>query len=154
MSDNMVPLESLVAHRTPMLLLDRIVSVSDNHVVAEAAVRADNPFFESGRGIPAYTGLEMMAQAIAAIDGMKNNEDGLTPKVGFLLGCRNYAVTCTDFQEGETLRITADMVFGDNQMFVFDCHIADAEGGELASANLSVYAPADPEKFLMTGDVA
>jgi len=143
-----IPLEELISHRPPMRFLDRIVSVSDKQAVAETLVTADNPLFVRGRGLPAYAGLEMMAQAIAAIDGMKRKLDGLPPKIGFLLGCRRYTVRCPTFDENMRLKIFADMVFDDGAMFAFECRIDDESSAALAHANMSVFAPADPGAFL------
>lgn len=146
-----IPLDDLIAHRAPMRFLDRMIKVTDKDAVAEAVVRADNPLFVPGRGLPAYVGLEMMAQAIAAIDGMKRKMENLPPKIGFLLGCRRYSAHCANFEEDKRLNIVATMVFGDNAMFAFECRIDDEDGTELAKANMSVYAPADPLAFLKDG---
>jgi len=151
MSADDFSLDELVAHRAPMRLLDRVIAVDEGEAVAETVVRPDNPFFVPGRGLPAYTGLEMMAQAIAAIDGMKRKLEGLPPKIGFLLGCRRYTATCANFGENMRLRITAKMVFSDGEMFAFECRIDDADGSPLALANMNVYAPADPLAFLEDG---
>lgn len=143
-----VPLDELVAHRPPMRFLDRVLEVDESNAVAETVVTPNNPLFVPGRGLPAYAGLEMMAQAIAAIDGMKRKLEGLPPKIGFLLGCRRYEVSCNDFAENARLRIVAKMVFSDGAMFAFECRIEGADGVELARANMSVYAPADPSAYL------
>ncbi len=146
-----VSLDELVPHRAPMRFLDSMIAVSDTEAVAETMVRADNPLFVAGVGLPGYAGLEMMAQAIAAIDGMKRKVSGLPPKIGFLLGCRRYNVSCSDFAEGARLRIEAKMVFTNGEMFNFECRIEDETGSELAQASMNVYAPADPMAFLKGG---
>ena len=130
-----------------------MIEVSDSAAIAETVVSAVSPLFVPGRGMPAYTGLEMMAQAIAAIDGMKRKMDGLPPKIGFLLGCRRYSVRCADFEEGKRLKIVVKMVFSDGEMFAFECRIDDEDGSPLAKANMSVYAPANPLAYLK-GSVA
>ena len=147
MTDAAPCVDELIVHRPPMRLLHRIVACSESEVVAEACVRADNLFFEPGRGLPAYVGLEMMAQAIAAIDGKKRQNSGQPAKIGFLLGCRNYASRDASFAEGTRLTVSAKMVFDDGAMLAFDCRIDD-EQGEVVTANLKVYAPADPSGFL------
>ncbi|HEX4081052.1 MAG TPA: hypothetical protein VHX61_19485 [Rhizomicrobium sp.] len=140
-------IDDLIVHRLPMRLLDRIISLSEGEVVADAVVRPDNPFFEPGRGLPAYVGLEMMAQAIAALDGEKRRNSSRPAKIGFLLGCRRYMSRVPIFAEGTRLTVRAKMVFEDNEMLAFDCGIEDSNGA-LATANLKVYAPADPLAFL------
>jgi len=147
MTDVAPCIDELIVHRLPMRLLDRIVACSESEVVAEAYVRPDNLFFEPGRGLPAYVGLEMMAQAIAAIDGKKRLNSGQPAKIGFLLGCRRYASRSASLGEGTRLMVSAKMVFDDGAMLAFDCRIDD-EQGELATANLKVYAPTDPSGFL------
>jgi predicted hotdog family 3-hydroxylacyl-ACP dehydratase len=147
MTSDELHIDEFIVHRAPMRLLDRIISVSENDAVAETVVRSDNVFFEPGRGLPGYIGLEMMAQAIALIDGAKRRSSGLPPNVGFLLGCRRYVSTRVCFAENEKLTVAATMVFGDGAMFAFDCRLDD-EQGEVATANLKVYAPADPQAFL------
>lgn len=151
MSMTDLSLEDLVPHHPPMRFLDRMIAVSPSEAVAETIVRTSNPLFVPGRGLPGYAGLEMMAQAIAAIDGMKRKTDGLPPKIGFLLSCRRYHVTSAHFAEGAHLRITATMVFTTGEMFNFDCRIEDEHGDELAKASMNVYAPADPSAFLTSG---
>ncbi len=146
-----IALHDVIAHRAPMLFLDRMLAIGADEAVAETIVTPANPLFVPGRGLPAYTGLEMMAQAIATIDGFKRNASGEGAKIGFLLGCRRYTVDREVFAEGTKLRIAAKMVFGDGEMFAFECRI-DGEGGEeIARANMSVYAPKDPDKFLREG---
>ncbi|HEX3675568.1 MAG TPA: hypothetical protein VHU87_14955 [Rhizomicrobium sp.] len=146
--------ETLVPHRAPMLFLDRIIAISDTEVTAETVCGPQNPLHVAGRGLPGYVGLEMMAQAVAAVDGQKRTEAGSTPKIGFLLGCRRYSVACESFADGTVLRINAKMVFSDGEMFSFECRIDGEDGKELARANMNVYAPADPEAFLAKGGAA
>jgi predicted hotdog family 3-hydroxylacyl-ACP dehydratase len=151
MSETEPHIDEFVVHRPPMRLLDRIVSVTDTDASAELVVRSDNPFFETERGIPAYVGLEMMAQAIAVIDGAQRRNSGLPAKLGFLLGCRRYSARCESFPLGARLIVTVNKVFGEGEMLAFDCRIDD-EQGEAATANIKVYAPANPQDFLSRAD--
>lgn len=140
-------IDDFVVHRPPMRLLHRVISVTENDALAEMTVTPDNPFFEPGRGLPAYVGLEMMAQAIAIIDGAQRRNNGLPAKLGFLLGCRRYLSRCASFAPGLRLMIAATKVFGEGDMLAFDCRIDD-DGGEVAVANIKVYAPTNPQSFL------
>lgn len=148
---NLPELDDLIVHRPPMRLLDRMISITEKEAVAELTVREDNPFVAPGRGLPAYAGLELMAQAIGTIDGMRCHRDGLPPKIGFLLGCRRYTVDRDEFTVGTRLVITVQMVFCGGDMYSFECRIEDGDGRKLATANLNVYAPRDPQAFLKDG---
>lgn len=142
------PIEDLLLHADTMLLIDRIVASEGETVRSETTIRADNIFFQPGRGVPAYVGFEFMAQTISAYDGLNRHASGQKPTMGFLLGCRKYNAARPFFTEGETLTIQATSLLGEEGMLSFECLILDAQGGELASASISVYRPADAEAFL------
>lgn len=142
-----IPLDELIAHRPPMRFVDRILGVSKTHAVAQTEIRSDNLFFVKGQGVPAYFGLEIMAQTIAAIDGWRLRNAGEPPKIGFLLGCRRYEAASANFAEGDVLTTHVSMVFSGDAMFSFECRI-ERRGETIANANLNVYAPSDPKTLL------
>lgn len=139
------PVADLVKHSDSMLLLDRIVAAEGETARSETTIRADNVFFQPGRGVPSYVGFELMAQTISAYDGLKLREQGKPPVMGFLLGCRKYNVARPFFIEGETVTTEATSLIG---LSSFDCKIFDAQGEVLASATINVFRPDDPEAFL------
>lgn len=142
------PIRELVPHASGMLLIDRVISARGQTVRSEATIRAGNIFFQRGLGVPAYVGFELMAQTISAYDGLNRRRDGKKPAIGFLLGCRTYAATVRFFTEDQKLEIEVTSLLGEEGMASFDCRILNAEDGELASATINVYRPADPESFL------
>jgi predicted hotdog family 3-hydroxylacyl-ACP dehydratase len=142
------PIEELVPHKDTMLLIDRMVAAEGETVRSETTIRADNIFFQAGRGVPAYVGFELMAQTISAYDGLRRRENGKPPAIGFLLGCRKYSTARPFFVEGETLTTEATSLLGEEGMASFDCIIRGANSGELASATINVFRPSDPEAFL------
>lgn len=142
------PITELVAHADTMLLIDRVIFADDDRAHSESAIRADNIFFQRGRGVPAYVGFELMAQTISAYDGLKRIKDGKKPVIGFLLGCRKYSAARPFFTEGEVVTTEAVSLLGEAGMASFECRILDAAGAELASATINVYRPDDPEAFL------
>jgi predicted hotdog family 3-hydroxylacyl-ACP dehydratase len=141
-----IPVDELIAHRAPMKLLDRLISASEVAAVAELTVRPDNPFYLAGLGLPAYVGIELMAQTISTIDGIIRRNVGAAPKIGFLLGCRRYTARDAYFRDGAKLSISVDRVFTDGTMFSFACRIDDDQ--EFSKGSMNVYAPPDPEAFL------
>lgn len=142
------PIQELVPHADGMLLIDRVVWAEGKSIRSETTIRADSIFFQPARGVPAYVGFELMAQTISAYDGLRRRAGGEKPAIGFLLGCRKYATARPFFADGETVTIEATSLLGDEGMASFDCRILDANGGELASATINVYRPADPDSFL------
>jgi predicted hotdog family 3-hydroxylacyl-ACP dehydratase len=126
-----------------MLLLSRVLGRVDGGFAAEVDVHPDSPFFRSG-GVPAYVGIEYMAQCVAAYNGWEGRERGGEPKAGFLLGTREYRCAVEAFPAASRLTIHArkDVHIPGGVSSVF-CRILDAAGRELASAQLSVFEVAD-----------
>jgi len=142
-----VAVEHLVPHRDGMLWLDRVLHVDDDLVIAEATVRDDHPLLDDA-GVPAFAGLEYMAQAIAAWAGARALARGERARPGFLLGTRRYQASGDPFPIGRLLRIEARReLFGDNGVGLFACRLLAGEE-ELATANVSVFEPPDADAFL------
>lgn len=142
-----VAIERLVPHRGGMLWLDRVLAVDAQRVLAEATVREDHPLLEDD-AVPAFAGLEYMAQAIAAWAGARALARGEPARPGFLLGSRRYQCVRPSLALGLRLRIGADCeLFGDNGLGLFACRLLD--GSEtIATANVSVFEPPDPDAYL------
>lgn len=138
----------LTPHAPPMLLIDEVLSCTDKGIHARTKVRGDGPFFQKGRGMPAYIGFEIMAQAIAAYDGWTRRARGEKPTLGFLLGCRKFQTSVEWFAEGDVLEIIANSLIHEGEMRSFDCKLLGAGGVQLASGVLNVFRPNDPDAFL------
>ena len=134
------PMDAWVPHRGEMSLLDRIEHVDEHGVVAWVTVPADGLFTTEG-GVPAWVGIEYMAQAVAAWSGARSRAGGGSPRIGFLLGSRRYEAREPLFAAGAALRVSAQCeLVGENGLGMFECRIEHA-GRELATARLSVYEP-------------
>lgn len=133
------PIEEVVPHAAPMILLDAVRAYADDRVEAAVEVRSDSPFVRA-EGLPAHVLIEYMAQACAAFAGLEAREAGREPQVGFLLGTRQFRAHRSWMRAGERLAIMAVLVYRDSEMGVFDCKVL-ADGEEIASAQLTVYQP-------------
>jgi predicted hotdog family 3-hydroxylacyl-ACP dehydratase len=148
----------VVPHTQPMVLLDDIEARGDDYVTASVVLSPESPFAEDS-GVPAWVGIEYMAQTIAAFSGVGAREQGLPIKMGFLVGSRSYKSSVSEFPFGTRLFVHAEQIIqGDNGLFVFSCSIScrdkmDENNSEkiLAEANLNVFQPDDPEAFLSGG---
>ncbi len=140
-------IEELVPHKGPMCLLDRVVDAGDEHFVAEVTVRPGG-LFDHGHGVGAWVGIEYMAQAVAAWAGWRARARGGLPKIGLLLGTRNYASKISRFAPGLCLIVAIRREFlADNGMGQFNCTISDGDQ-ELVKVALNVFEPDDPTEFL------
>ena len=137
-----------------MQLLDRIVEVDAESAVAEVRVPVDGLFTQDGQ-VPAWVGIEYMAQTISAwAAGRSRAQGGTGPKLGLLLGSRRFEAHCVGFPCGATLRIKARCeIMGDNGLGMFDCRV-EMDGREVASARVSVFEPGDGFSFAQLGERA
>ena len=143
-------IESVVPHRGTLLLVDRVLDWDEHAIRTELRVRHDDPF-SSAEGMPAWVGLEYMAQTIAAWAGCRARAAGRAPRIGFLLGTRRYTCTKPHFDAGSLLQVEARCeMLGDNGLGMFACRILDA-GIEVATANVSVYEPDETSGYLENG---
>ena len=78
------PVARLLPHASPMIMIDRVVSVSEDYFEAEVVVRPDSLFCD-GTAVNAWVGIEYMAQAVAAYAGAEAIAAGRPVKIGFLL---------------------------------------------------------------------
>lgn len=136
----------LVPHSGKMSLLDKIVEYEDGWLRAEVCITVDSMFADE-YGVPAWIGLEYLAQAVGAYSGWQERLRGGPPKLGFLLGTRKYLCSTDYFAIGSTLTLTVQLeIEAANGLNVFHC-VLQGEGAE-ASANINVFQPDDPDKFL------
>lgn len=140
-------IETLVPQSGRMVLLDRVLEVGDDHIVAELNVRDDGLFSNAEQHVPAWVGLEYMAQAIAAYSGYHRKCRGEAIGLGFLLGTRYFECSVGSFPCGAKLTVRAEKIIeAANDMSVFDCTISGQDIN--ASSKLNVLLPQDSKKFL------
>jgi predicted hotdog family 3-hydroxylacyl-ACP dehydratase len=138
-----VPIAELLPHGPEMTLIEGLVEYAQERSVASVTIRRDSPFFE-GSGVPAWVGIEYMAQTIAAHAGYEARLRGQAPAIGFLLGTRSYRSEVGTFALGTTLTISVQPSFADPRLGVFQCSIASEER-PLATAVVNIYRPAAEE---------
>ena len=143
------PLEELLPHSAPMILIDEALDAGDGWATATVRVGEDSLFYQAGLGVPAWVGIEYMAQTTALYAGICAKQVGADIRIAFLLGTRRYQAVTNYFRLGSLLRISVHEEWQDGNMAVFDCQICHHEGGrQLAEARLNVFRPEDPAAFL------
>ncbi len=137
------PLEELLPHRPPMVLIDEIVSFDETEKAAVAHATIRETWSEN------WVAIELMAQTAAALAGLLDKADGYTgvPRPGFLLGTRKLTLELPRFEVGQTYAVTAKSVFSDDESASFECAIRCADA-VVATATLNAYRPTDLVQFL------
>ena len=131
----------VLPHRPPMLLLEAIQEVDDRHCTALVKVDPQAWYAAANGSAPGWFGLEWMAQTISAYSGHQNQGQGRPPKLGYLLGTRQFQCDWQSFPAGATLEVEAQVHYADpGGLSAFQCEIRH-QGVQIARAILKVYEP-------------
>ncbi|MGH8445999.1 MAG: 3-hydroxylacyl-ACP dehydratase [Solimonas sp.] len=138
----------LLPHGAGFVLLDALLDYGAEHASALVTIGRQSLFFEEGRGVPGWVGIEYMAQTIGAYGGIVRLQAGQPVAIGLLLGTRRYHCDADYFSAGTRLTVRAEQLVRDTSGVVaFDCMVA-AGGQVLAQAEIKAYQPDDIEGYL------
>lgn len=141
------PIAELLPHSGQMILLDEVLRFGAEDVEARLTVRPGGLFNLADGSLPAWVGVELMAQTVAAFAGCQARQAGAPVQLGFLLGTRSFTCNVEHFPAGCELHISAlCSLQDDNGMGVFECHI---RGPNIhAEARLNVFCPPQIGSYL------
>ena len=138
----MTDLERILCHRPPMVFIDDVVESRHEGLTAVVHIRDGIPLYEADRGVPAWVGLEYMAQSIAALAGLRARKAGHEVPLGLIIGCRNYTSNTSAFAPGSELRISVEELIAEENGFgSFDCIIDQGveDPQRVAQARITVF---------------
>jgi len=140
----------LVPHAAPMILLDAVTHWTPTTLSAELKIHPLSALV-TDCGVPAYVGIEYMAQAVSAHGGIRKLIDKCPVQIGFLLGSRRYHSSTENFPLGANIKIhITENIRNEDGLCVFDCKIEGELNDEtfFAEASLNVFQPKNAESFL------
>ena len=141
------PLAELLPHAGDMILIEQILSFDDEQIHTRLTVKPGGLFNRADGSLPAWVGIELMAQSVAAYAGCHARARGDAVELGFLLGTRKFECNVEHFPAGTELSIHGVRSLEDDSgMGVFECHI-NAPGIH-ATARLNVYRPQQAAHYL------
>lgn len=141
-------LADVLPHGPGMLLLDRMVAYDTESLTCELTVRPDSMFNDGKHGVPAWVGIEYMAQTLGAYTGIARLQAGKKVQLELLLGTRSYDCSKPYFREGACLHVRVKLLFWDpDGVCAFACEIREG-ATVLASSEVKGYEPDDIEPFL------
>lgn len=142
------PVTELLPHRASLLLIERVLACDSSSATVQAIPDAGAWYATEDGQMPAWIGIELMAQAVAAYAGLSGLAQGRPPRRGVLLGSRRYQSELPAWPAGAPLQIKASEIYRDESgMGSFECEIR-LRGQCVASATLSVFEPNDFDQFL------
>lgn len=141
------PLSELLPHAGDMILIDQILSFDEEQIHTRLTVKPGGLFNRADGSLPAWVGIELMAQSVAAYAGCRAHQKGEAVELGFLLGTRKFECNVEHFPVGSELTIHGlRSLEDDNGMGVFECHLTG--DGIRASARLNVFRPPQAANYL------
>jgi predicted hotdog family 3-hydroxylacyl-ACP dehydratase len=142
------PIGELIPHARGMLLLERVLEHGPEHAVCSADPAASPLFRDASGRVPAWVGLEYLAQCMAVYGALAARAEGRLPRMGPFLGGRRLALRVAHFDPERVLRVTVRHLRGEKGLIAFQGRIqADEDGEPLVEGRLHVYgteAWADP----------
>lgn len=140
--------EKLIAHRGKMRFIDRVLDATDKGLCAESIVDSEHIFFDPVfNGLPAWVGVELMAQAVAAWVGLEDLNNHREITLGFLLGSRDFVAEQAFFPAGK-LQIDVRVILAADNTMVFSGEITNQSGEQLARGDITCYRPEDLSAYL------
>jgi len=142
------PISALMPHAPPMQLITRLLKVTSDEVLCEVEISPNSIFFDSElHAVPAWIGIEYMAQTISLYSGVQTTIQGKMTKIGFLLGSRTYVSDVSHFLSGWLLKVHATKLYQDEfGLGAFQGEIIH-DGKNICHATLNVFSPQDVDAF-------
>ncbi|RCU52793.1 3-hydroxylacyl-ACP dehydratase [Corallincola holothuriorum] len=134
------PIEEIVPHSYPMILIDELLSITEKSAIARVDIKPDCILLDPNGECSAATGIEWMAQTIAAHAGYFARQQQKTVEIGFLLGTRRYRSTRSTFFSGDQYIVKVEQLYLEDGMASFACEIIDNED-VIVTATINTYQP-------------
>ena len=126
---NLPPLAELLPQAGPMRLLERVEAHDGERTRCRALASASALFRSADGSVPAWVGIEYMAQCAAAHGGLLARARGEAPRPGLFVGSRRLVFRCEAFAGDAALLVTARHAAGHGDTLAFDCAVEDPAGG-------------------------
>lgn len=133
---------TLIPHRPPILLVERIVEVLDGGLVCEGRIPADGPFADGERA-SAFLGIELAAQSAAVLEALRHGLGGGPPPIGYLTSIREGRFEVPALPAGRPLLATVQRKGGVAPLALYSAEVKLAEDARLlVTATFSTYVAA------------
>lgn len=141
-------IDNLLPHAGDARLLDRVVSHKPGELVAELTVRHGTAFSCPDGTMSPWVAAEIMAQTVSAYATASSGQSSCSPRIGLLLGIRDFLCSAELFPIGAKLRARiVEATRDEHGMAVFDCWLYEQDT-VVAQAILTAYEPLDVRDFL------
>jgi len=133
--------DSLVPHRPPMRVIDRLIEFDGHQGVVETFIPPESIFVREDGSIEDVTMVEIIAQSFAAVKGYADMLNGKPVSKGFLVGVKRLRITGTAFC-GQRLLTVLNRIGETDEFSVAEGRVMHDEQ-LVASGNVMVWVPKD-----------
>ena len=133
-------IEELLPHDHPMILIDEVAEDPEKGFYSLIRISEDCLFFETGRGVPSYVGMEYVAQTVGALVGLTARRSDNPVQLGYLLGARTYNASIPYFEAGTQLTTRVSASYEAGNLAKYDGKIYDEGGQTLVETSLTLYS--------------
>lgn len=136
-----VDLRRLVPHTGAMLLLSDVLRHDAEETACGVEIAEQLLFREADGSVPAWIGLEYMAQCIAVHASLSVASEE-PPPIGFLVSVRGLRFHCSRFEPAQRLEAVARRIGVSGGLSSFACLLRDgATGALLAEGRVGCFVP-------------
>jgi len=132
-------IETLMPHRVPMRIVERVAAVEQHEIETVSEVRETWPTCVDGR-VMALTLIELIAQSASALQGWRERGARGAGR-GFLVGVREARFSRASLPVGMKLHCFVRISHGVESYCAFDGRVVDESGEEIAVAAVQAYRP-------------
>jgi len=149
MKVNQCPIEELVPHEHPMILIDELLTYDDEKACCQVTIHPESNFYNvKKQSVPSYVAIEYMAQGIAAFANANEKDRGGEVAIGFLVSSRKFKMLTSEFSLGEKLQVFVEQLYVEESgLSAFDCQVK-RDDDVLATAKINIFQPSDASTFL------
>ena len=135
------PVEALVPHRGPSLLIERVLGRSEDGLEVVGRIPLANAFVAGGMA-PGFVGIELAAQAAAALDALdrQRGSPGAGPQLGYIVGIREARFDLAGIPAGQELWAHVRLVGGASTLATYELQVRH-DGASCLSAVVSTFRP-------------
>lgn len=142
------PIETLIPHRLPARMVDAVLERVEDLITCRGLIAPDHPLALAGR-VPAHLGLEMGAQAAAALAVLlaRDDDPSFRTGMGYLVGIRNARFNALTLRTGREHRVVARRSGSAGPLTLFEIEVYGRASACLVSGQISAYALGEAESL-------
>ncbi|MEE8059044.1 MAG: 3-hydroxylacyl-ACP dehydratase [Pseudomonadales bacterium] len=140
--------DELLPHSGEMVLISDVTYWDDESTCVVVHQVGTSVFADDEGNVPAWVGVEYMAQAVAIFAGIQAKLNDQPIRLGFLLGTRRYSSYVSSFPKNTRLDIRVNrQFFEENGIALFACSIYAGEK-LLAEADIKAIQPDNVDELI------